>query len=319
MARPKTKFLYEVGDRITTKYADLEIIDRLSRKRETSDINNKIYVCKCLSCGEKQENLQHTIESGLGHCNACSDCRSFGERFFYWFLKQMEIDFDVEYSPVWIGRKRYDFHFVKNNVDYIVEIDGAQHTKRYGHRRLSHEEIVQIDSEKEEIAREHGHIIIRIDCVESKGKCITKSIENSILSEIFDLSSVDWSNCFYMALSSKAKQACSLWNSGHKSTKEISEITGNNQNYIAKFLVDCASYGLCDYNSEDEQYKGSLQSTNGKKVICLDNRKIYKSASECSRQSEEDFGTYFNGGGITRVCRKERKQYKGFHFEFAED
>lgn len=313
-------FAFEIGQEIKTKHGRFTVINRYREERELSDIKDKKYVCQCLDCGENNIILEHTLLEGIGSCKACSDCRSFGERFFYWFLKQFNIDFDVEYSPFWIENKRYDFHFAKDEVDYIAEIDGAQHIKRYGHRRLSHEEIVEIDQEKEAIAKENNHIVIRIDCQKSKGKYIKESIEKSDLKTIFNLNNVDWNKCFYMAMSKNMKLVCDLWNNGYRSTREIQEITKINKNYVSKLLVSCAEFGLCDYDSIAEQSKGRKKTLkNSKKIVCKNNGMIFQGAEECSRKSKEVFGVYLNGGGITRVCRKERKAYKGFQFEYVEN
>lgn len=313
-------FEFEIGQEIETKYGKFVVKNRIREERETTRIRDKKYVCKCQNCGEENTILEHTLMSGIGSCRACSDSRSFGERFFYWFLKQFDIDFDTEYSPKWARRKKYDFYLKRNGKDYIVEIDGAQHIKRYAYIGHSYDEVVKIDREKEKVARDNRHIIIRINCEQSKGKYIAENIKSSELKNLFDLEKVDWEKCFYMAMSSKTRTACDLWNGGHNSTKEIADIMKSTANYVSKLLLECAEFGLCDYDSMKEQDKGRKRTLkNSKKIICTDNGIIFQGAEECSRQSEEIFGIHLNGGSITRVCRKERKAYKGFHFEYVED
>lgn len=313
-------FEFEVGQEVNTKYGKFVIEEKFREERENVRIKDKKYVCKCLNCGEMGVILEHTIKSGAGSCRACSDSRSFGERFFYWFIKQLGIDFDTEYSPYWADKKKYDFYFAHNGIDYIIEIDGAQHTKRYAHIGLSYDEVVKIDTEKEEKAKENNHTIIRINCEKSKGMYIAENIKASELSKIFDLQFIDWQKCFYMAMSSKTREACDLWNEGHKTSKEIADIIGINPNYASKLLAECAEFGLCDYDSIKERDKGRKKTLkNSKKIVCTDNGIVFQGAEECSRQSEKVLGVYLDGGGITRVCRKERKSYKGFHFEFVEN
>lgn len=313
-------FRFDVGQKIETKYGKFVVKERMREERETDRIRDKKYICKCIDCGEINVILEHTLMDNHGSCRACSDSRSFGERFFYWFLKQFDIVFDTEYSPSWAGRRKYDFHFVRNGKDYIVEIDGAQHIDRYKYIGLSYDEVVKIDKEKEKVAEDKGHIIIRINCEQSKGKYIAENIKKSELKNIFDLEKVDWNKCFYMAMSSKTRTACDLWNGGHDSTKEIAGIMKTAPNYVSKLLLECSEFRLCDYDSTKEQDKGRKKTLkNSKKIICTDNGIVFQGAEECSRQSEEIFGVHLNGGSITRVCRKERKAYKGFHFEFVED
>lgn len=309
-------FLFSRGNIVKTKYSSFRILDCCRVIRDSSNILDKKCMCECVYCGEKQLILENTLKSGIGSCRACSDIHSYPAKFFYWFLKQTGIEFQTEYSPEWIDRKRFDFYFVFDGNEYIVEIDGAQHYT-HGHKRLTVEEVKRIDREKDELAAKHNMQVIRIDCRESKGKTIVRAIENSILPTLFDLKKIDWRQCSYMAISNKYKKFCDLWNHGIKSTSEIEQITGSNSNYISKCLQECSFYGLCDYDPDYERIRGSYQSTNGKKVRCVERNSVFDSASECSRQSKEVFGIFLTDKGITRVCRGERRMYKGYHFEYV--
>jgi hypothetical protein len=312
-------FLFEKNQEILTKYGKFVVLERFRGSVGQVDTISKQYICKCLNCGEINTIQEGVISNGSGSCRACSESRSFGERFFYWFLKQNNIEFKTEYSPKWAGRRYYDFYFNIKDVDYIVEIDGEQHKRRYNQSGKTVEEIIEIDNEKDKLAKENNHILVRIKYEKNKGVNIKKNIEKSFLSKIFDLDNFDWEKCFSSAISNKEKRICYLWNNGCKSTKKISKIVDVNANYISKILSDCATYGLCDYNSQDELEKGRKRKLkNSRKIICIDNGMIFQGAEECSRKSEEVFGVYLKGGSITRVCRKERKTYKGFHFEYVD-
>lgn len=315
MARPAKPFIYGIGEVINTKYGKFQIEKQMRIKRKNSDICDKKYVCRCLECGEIQEILEGTLERGIGSCRACGDTKSYPAKFFYWFLKQTGINFQTEYSPKWLGRYRFDYFFIVNGKEYIVEIDGAQHYT-HGHKRLTVEEVKALDRLKDSMAIEHDIEVIRIDCRESKGKVIEEAIKNSKLIDIFDLSDIDWKICSYKSISNKYRTFCDLWNSG-KNTTQIEQVTGSNANYISKCLQECAFYGLCEYDPKKESYRGSLQSTNGKKLRCLETGEIFDSAQECSRVSVERFGTFLKGSGITRVCRRERPKYKGYSFEYV--
>ena len=54
------------------------------------------------------------------------------------------------------------------------------------------------DMLKDKLAGEHDITVIRIDCRESERNFIQKNLENSILSELFDLSKVDWNSVLNM-------------------------------------------------------------------------------------------------------------------------
>lgn len=310
-------FAYNIGEVIETKYSEFSVLEQLRTKRESSNILDKKYLCCCNFCGEKQEILEHTLKVGLGSCRACSDKYSYPAKFFYWFLKQTDIEFDTEYSPEWLGRYRFDFHFIRNSREYIVEVDGSQHYT-HGHKRLTVDEVKEIDRKKESIAFEHGLIVIRLECLESRGKVIESEIKEK-LSDLFDMSSIDWRMCSYRAISNKYRKFCDLWNNGYRSTSDISSITGSSANYISKCLQECSFYGLCDYDPKEAVKVGARKSTNGKRIICLNTNEEFNSAEECSKSSIEKFGVFLKGSGITRVCRKERPHYKGFSFAFVEE
>lgn len=315
MARPKQDYIFSIGEIVKTKYCEFTILDKFRGDRKTSDIKDKRYICRCNYCGETQDILEHTLNNGLGSCRACSDNHSYPSKFFYWFLKQTGIVFETEYSPKWLGRYRFDFHFVKDSIDYIVEVDGSQHYT-HGHKRLTVDEVKEIDAIKDSLAVKNGCHVIRIACIESKGRNIEKVIKNSKLKELFIMDSIDWKKCSYMSISSKIKKFCDLWNSGLRSTSEISMVTGSNDNYISKCLQECSFYGLCDYDPKEAVKNGASKSTNGKNVHCITNGKVYESAMKCSNLLEEETGIHFTQGGITRVCRKERNNYKGYEFEY---
>lgn len=307
-------FLFEEGQVVKTKHSEFLILQKHRTERSCGNNMDKKYLCQCVSCKEEQDILESTLKVGFGSCRGCSDTKSYPAKYFYWFLKQIGVDFQTEYSPEWLGKYRFDFYFRVAEIEYIVEVDGAQHYT-HGHKRLTVDEVKEIDRLKDSLANANGIDVIRLDCRESKGKVIETAIKNSELSEIFDLSVVDWRMCAYKAISNKYRVFCDLWNAGNNTT-QIEQITGSNANYISKCLQECAFYGLCEYDPKKESYRGSLQSTNGKRLRCIETGEIFNSAQECSKLSIEKFGVFLKGSCITRVCRKERPKYKGYSFEY---
>ena len=70
---------------------------------------NKVMV-KCLDCGCKKEiSIVNFINNEFIMCPKCSDGISYPNKFMFNMLEQLNIEFISEYSPEWIGRKRYDF------------------------------------------------------------------------------------------------------------------------------------------------------------------------------------------------------------------
>ena len=134
------------------------------------------------------------------------------------------------------------------------------------------------------------------------------------MSKIFDLNIIDWTKVEEFVLSSRVKEACSYWNSGIYSTKEIAEIMKVCYSTICKWLKVGQPLGWCNYDPKKSNIaKGKLV---GKSLICLENGFMFKSASDCARQSEELFGIKLGGCGISAVCRGTFKKYKGFTFEY---
>lgn len=307
-------FIFEEGQLVKTKYSEFCVLRKHRVKRDSGNIKDKKYLCQCTSCKEQQDILESILRAGIGSCRACSDVKSYPSKYVYWFLKQIGVEFIAEYSPEWLGRYRFDFYFTVEGKEYVVEVDGAQHSYT-AHKRLSVEEAKEIDELKECLAKAHDVNVIRLDCMESKGKVVETAIKNSDLAKLFDLSVVDWKLCASKALPSKYRLFCDLWNNGNNTT-QIAQITGSNANYISRCLKECAYLELCEYDPKKESYRGSIQSTNGKKLRCVETGDVFDSAQECSRVSEEKFGVFLKGSGITRVCRKERMHYKGYSFEY---
>ena len=70
------------------------------------------------------QDLNHVSQRGLS-CPNCSDNISFPNKFMREILLSLNVDFEPEYSPIWIKPKRYDFYFEHNNKKYIIEMDGG--------------------------------------------------------------------------------------------------------------------------------------------------------------------------------------------------
>jgi very-short-patch-repair endonuclease len=133
-------------------------------------------------------------------------------------LKQLHVDFYIEFSPDWcrfkfknkIRKGKYDFYFELNNKRYIIETDGGFHKKLNTLNGQSTEESQFIDGEKDKLAFEHNIDVIRIDCSESKIYFIKNKILSSNLRTIFDLNKVNWLKCEEYSLSNLVKEVCKI-------------------------------------------------------------------------------------------------------------
>ena len=92
------------------------------------------------------------------------------------------ISFKVEYSPEWIGKKRYDFYFIIDNKKYIIEVDSKYHDE---------ENKKEVDIYKEREAKKHNIEVIRIngryDMTSERFDIFKKEILNSKLKDIINI------------------------------------------------------------------------------------------------------------------------------------
>jgi hypothetical protein len=281
---------------------------------------------KCLTCGNIKTMSLNTFSKNGIMCNRCSDGRSYGEKLFFDIFIQLNVKFETEYSPNWVGKRRYDFYFKHNNEDYICEVNGRQHYvggfERVGGRNLQEEQ--KNDRSKKQLALDNGikpENYIVIDCRKSELEWIKNNengILNSRLNELFDLSKINWLKAEISTSSSRMKNACDLKrNNPEMTTTDISKIVGVNYGVIREYLVRGTKLKWCYYNPKEEvvQINRRLRSRS-KPIICIETGQTFESSAECERQSENVFGVKIRKLSITRVCRGERNHTKGYSFKF---
>lgn len=203
------------------------------------------WICPCCGSIVKNKTIYDVYGQGL-KCHVCSDGISFGEKYVYNLLTQLKYDFHHDKPTEWSDKKRYDFYIPIINT--IIETHGKQHYEEttLGYKTL--EEIVENDIYKRQLALDNGiKYYIELDCRESVDDYIKCSIINSKLNELFDLTLVDWSECYGATMNSRVVDCAVLWNEGMKNTKQISEYTGINISLVISYLKKAAKHGLCDY------------------------------------------------------------------------
>lgn len=264
---------------------------------------------KCPICGtEKIMTVNTFVKYGLA-CATCSDGISYPEKFVSSLLTQLNIKFKTQYNHSWSEGRRYDFYLYEKNI--IIETHGEQHYKRKKHymqRTLKDEQLN--DLLKEVLAVGNlGCCYVQLDCRKSELNWIKESVINSNLLTLLGATKeeVNWEECDKNAIHSKIKEACDLWNSGIKSTKEIASIINVHRGTVNSYLKQCDKMGMCNY----------YPTMGDKKVKVIETGKIYNSAHELERRSEEELGVKLSFSSICRVCRGERKSYKGFHMEYV--
>lgn len=294
-------------------------------KKYKSQSSKRITV-KCPDCGREKEMTISSIYNYKSIGCSCGDGKSYPEKFVINVLEQLKVNFETEYSPEWIGKKRYDFH-IKDN-DCIIETHGEQHYQESfvgideNVRTLQQEQYN--DKFKRETALKNGiKHYIELDCRESNLEYIKNSILNSELNDLYDLSNINWQQCAEFSNKNIAKEVCEYWNNKKEdeTTVDIGNMFNLNKNTINSYLKRGARLGWCDYNAKEEMKKCGYKNGRklGKKVEIFkegESLGVFESCRELERQSEGLFGVKLSQQNISKVCNNIKLKYKGYTFKY---
>lgn len=283
----------------------------------TYSSNKKIWF-KCLECGLKKEMKINTLYHRGFSCNKCGDGISLPNKTMYNILKQLQMNFILEYSPDWIGQKRYDFYIPSINL--IIEMDGGWHTQDNNMSGQTSEESKAIDDYKDEQAKLHGMTVVRIDCDYGNDYARLNYVKqnllnNNKLNKLINLSYINWDNIEELVMTNIMKIACEYKRENNNlTTTQIGKIMGFSGNAISRWLKQGNELRWCHYDTKEENLKkGKKRIKIFKNEICLG---LFSSIKELSLKSKEMFNIELNKDSISRAVSKN-KLYKGFGFEFA--
>ena len=297
-------------------------------KKYTPQSNKKITV-KCPDCGRiEAKNICKIYKNKSIGC-ICGDGFSYPEKFVYNMLTQLNIDFVAQYSPEYLvrmengrkSRKYSDFYLPKYSL--VIEVDGCIGHKGgivYNKSKRTIEEHIEIDEWKDWQHKINNINVVRIDCFESNIDYLRDSIQRSDLSQLFDLSRIDWLKCEKFALSNLAKEVCEYWNKKNtlETTRDLSFIFNCSKNTIITYLKIGNKYRWCTYDTKEEMKKnGSSTKKNIEIFMHGEYLGVFDSATELERQSEELFGIKLNKKNISAVCLGNQKTHKGFTFKYV--
>lgn len=211
---------------------------------------------RCPDCGNIiNSRVKDVVNQGLS-CPRCSDGISYPNKFMFNLLSELNVKFIREYRPDWCtflqdNERRYgiyDFYIPSNKI--IIEMDGAFHDKLYKNSSYKTLENVQeIDKAKDLLALKNCIRVIRINChytnISDRKEHITSNILKQ-LSDIFDMSNIDFDRIDANSCKSNLIRAVKLWNE-NKSMTEISNILHINKNIITHYIKKADHLGLCEY------------------------------------------------------------------------
>lgn len=290
-------------------------------KKYTSQSSRKIEVI-CPNCKRKKQIIIYNIYKHKSICCSCGDGTSYPEKILTNVLDQLEVEFITQLNKStfkWCENKRYDFYIPKCNI--IIEVHGLQHYEK-SNRGKSLDEIIENDEIKKEGALKNGieHYVV-IDCRYSDLNFIKNNILKSELSNIFDLSNIDWLKCEEFALKNIVKEVCDYWNNTGTTSRDIGKIFKKSRTVINAYLKKGAKLGWCSYDAKEEMKRGaSIRKDKNKKIVEVLKDKeslgIFSSIVELEKQSEELFGVKLIGSKISQVATGKSKSYKGFVFKY---
>lgn len=258
---------------------------------------------KCPNCGAISNHILSNITKRGFSCPVCSDGISYPNKFMAAMLEQLDIEYTPEYTLA--GAKyRYDFYLPHYQV--FIEMHGRQHYEEWGKSsNLSLLDRQKIDADKEQYAAENGinHYII-IDSKYSDISYISEQIKKSYLSEIFDLSCIDWDKCGFYAAGSILSQVAELYNDGYN-VNFISKILKADISSVYKWLHKATELKLCNWVKSN----GFLNRKHP--VVLVNTKERFESISNASKKYNTSFAN------ISRVCLG-KSAYAGLHPETGE-
>lgn len=286
------------------------------------------FICDCCEHYEFKT-ISNVVNQGFS-CSMCSDGIKYPNKFICSMIKQLSEHYSItnikrEFNETWTNGKKYDIYFEFKGVKYIVEMDGYFHKEDNHLSGQTKEVSIEIDLYKDKIAKNNNINVIRIDCnyiyISKRHDYIKNNILNSCLSNIFDLSKINWEDVEKASVSSIQQKAWKLRKENpNMTTKEIAHEIGVDQNTVRAYLVRGHELKMCHYIGKEDSLKA-----NGKGIVYvfkdgkLLNEKPFSSAREVGRSSVDFIGEKLDhtviGKRLNGVNYGEHsKEYKGFTF-----
>ena len=230
---------------------------------------NKVKVIfKCPICGDEKESYLNIITRHGYHCPFCDPTVSLPNRVIRNLLRMLRAEnFEYEYTPDWAGTYFYDATFTKNGQRYVVEMDGDFHFKIVRNKGLTErdlEETQERDRIKDNLAKENGAIMIRINCTPVNMQNIIKGIKGSLLATLFDLSDIQWNDIQYTN-ETRLQLICDTYNRTQTSAAQIGKMLRIDRHEVVVYLNKGTRLGLCNYDSKQSKMSGISKS-----IKCFD-------------------------------------------------
>lgn len=269
----------------------------------------------CPYCGHtKYMRIAELSKYGYVTCDKCSDGISYPNKFAHELFNQLNSQYsyyEYEYSPDWANDYRYDNYIeLSNGRKIIIEMDGGYHYLK------TNKAVCINDVEKDNLCKEHNIEMIRIDCNYVKTHERYDYIKSNIidrLSDIFDLSSIDWDKCNEVGLSNYLFEVIEHYkNNPYLGLNDIAKYFKISMGTMYSYLYMGEELGLCNYVRAD-----SNRIKNSKPIAMYDMGDnligIYKSG----KVIEEAFPEKQFRHRSIRKCATNNKSYKDYIFKYV--
>lgn len=272
----------------------------------------------CPNCQKEiKKRIVDVCERGLC-CQHCSDGVSYPNKFGRALLDQLlGQNYECEYQPDWAQPYFYDNYFEYQGKKYILEMDGAFHYVEITASSKSLQERQAVDAIKNLLANQNGVDVIRIDCLYSDSNYIKNNILKSKLSDIFDLSNINWLLCDKMAQSSLVKRACDMYMNETSNIKEIGLRLHLSVVTVRNYLHRGTKLGWCNYDSKYSRGEGARN--RAKSVLLIDSNgniiNRFENPAMCVDEINRCCNAGVTYGGVCWSCRT-LKPHKGFEFRY---
>lgn len=261
---------------------------------------------KCPSCGyEKYQSINGLYVNGFG-CGMCSDGVSYPNKYIrsvIYQVKNQVDDYAFEYHSEWTKKYKYDIWFKKDNQEYIIEVDGEQHLgnkPKCKSKKFTRDEIAN-DNNKKELCELNNVILIRLACYQSYSTYIKNCVISSELTNILDLSNVDWEYCNMIATSNLVYKVCNDYNNGITDTSELSKSYQLSIPTIQSYLKRGTQLNICNYRKKTYVVKDGSRIKNCRMVRCKNTNQIFPSLKDAQK-----WCNLKSSGGIIDCCNGKK-------------
>lgn len=291
-----------------------------------SPSSNKKIDFICPDCGRVKKYYIYNLYGKHKLPCVCQDGISYPNKFMYSFFEQLGLNFTIEKSFNWSNGRIYDDYVeLEDNVTLICENHGGFHYEEnnYKNAKITLQDQQAIDKEKREIAIHNGiTYYIELDCRNSDKDWIKNSIENSILSELFDISKIDFNQCDVFATKNLTKIICDYKCKHPESfAPDIADSFNIGVSAVRKYLKKGQKLGWCEYDSSTEKARRAKflihKRNDAKPIHCIELDKYYHDTGlfiDCFNLENSNIN--FRYWSILRVCHGQLESYNNFHFRF---